>query len=645
MKNRIPILFMLAISATVLQAQELHTDSNRALKQYNAGMEAFHFLNFDQALQHLSEAVSIDSGFYEAYMVMGDINKDLRRFEKAKYNYRKAIAIDSLFYVPAFYHLATCEINTGEYEKARRNFQLYLQAAEQRSSYRREALKSVRDCDFALNAMKNPLDFQPVNLGPQINTERNEYWPSVTADGQLMVFTVLVGDGRPTIPGGPQNQGQEDFYYSKKEAGVWSPAQTVGSNLNTYGNEGAQSLSADGFSMYYTACDRRDGFGSCDIYYSRQISGQWNRGKNVGRPVNSAYWETQPSISPDGQTLYFASNRPGGKGGMDLWLSRMKADGSWSEPLNLGDSINTSYDEMSPFIHPDNKTLYFSSKGRPGMGGFDLYYARKTNDTIWYQVRNLGYPINSHADELGLVLEASGETAYYSSAVDDRRGKDIFSFEMPESIRPDMVTYMKGKVFDKNTGQLLSARFELINLETGEKVMDSFSDQNGSFLVCLPTDMNYALNVNREAYLFYSRNIPLKGVHSVEKPYLTNIALSPLEQGEVLVLNNVFFDFNSSALLPESQLELDRLFALLEENPGISIEVGGHTDSVGEEAYNQLLSERRAESVYQYLLEKGLEAGRLSYKGYGESRPAGENETADGRKLNRRTEITITAVN
>lgn len=622
-----------------LRGQDLHTNSNRALKYYNEGKQSYDYLFYDQAKKAFNRALEIDPAFYEAHMMLAELHRDMNEFEEAKEHYRLAVAIDSFYYTPAFFYLAEMEMYTGDYKYALENYRRYMASGPSSDANKRTAKQAIKNCRFALEALLDPLPFKPVNLGENINSEYNEYWPSVTADGQTLVFTVLapVG-GRGARPGAML---QEDFYISRKEQGRWNPAESTGRPLNTPGNEGAQSLSADGRYMFFTACDRTGGMGSCDIYISRRVDDTWTAGTNIGSPVNTSAWETQPSLSADGKQLYFASNRPGGKGGMDLWTSHRKEDGTWGNPVNLGDSINTPFDEMSPFIHPDNKTLYFSSRGKPGMGGFDLFYARKESDTMWTQVHNLGYPINTYADEIGLVLEASGINAYYSSSVDNQRKKDIFTFEMPERNRPEMVTYMKGKVYDRKTGMLLEARFELTDLGTGKKVMESQSGRDGSFLVCIPTNRNYALNVQKQHYLFFSDNIPLKGVHSVDDPFLKDIPLRPAEAGEVLVLNNVFFDYNSARLLPESLFELDRLYDLLQQNPGLKIEIGGHTDSSGKEAYNDTLSERRARSVYDYLAERGLPESRAVYRGYGEQQPVSDNDTPAGRQKNRRTEITI----
>jgi hypothetical protein len=423
---------------------------------------------------------------------------------------------------------------------------------------------------------------------------------------------------------------------------VWGNAFNAGSPLNSGQNEGAQSLSSDGNYMYFTACDRSGGLGSCDIFFSASENGKWSLPVNLGSPVNSSSWESQPSINADGKMLFFSSNRPGGNGGKDLWYSVYKTNKKWSTPKNLGNVINTSGDEMSPFIHFDGKTLYFSSDGRPGMGGLDIYFSRMQEDSSWTEPKNLGYPINTYNDEMGLTIESGGQKAYFSSKRDEQGGKNIYSFRLYESIRPDPVAYLKGKVSDKETGKTLIAEYELINLSTGKTAVINSTDGNGNFLVCLPSGFNYGLNVSRKGYLFYSENFMFEGQHTVMEPFLKKIKLSQLKVGEKMLLANVFYEVDSWQLKKESMAELNKLSNLLKENKDLKIEIGGYTDATGSDEYNLSLSEKRALSVVDFLVSNGISHERLKYKGFGNTSPVGDNVTYEGRKLNRRTEVQIT---
>ncbi len=365
--------------------------------------------------------------------------------------------------------------------------------------------------------------------------------------------------------------------------------------------------------------------------------------ENLGEVVNSPQWDSQPSFSSDGKTLYFASNRPGGKGASDIWKTILQADGQWTPPVNLGDSINTREEEMAPFIHPDDQTLYFSSRGHPGMGGLDLFYSRKDVNGGWRKPVNLGYPINTCADEITLVVNARGNMAYISSDKLGGKGRqDIYKFPLYREAQPMLTTYFKGIVYDEETRAKLEARFELVDLGNSKMVAESRSDRiTGEFLLALPTERNYALNVSRDGYLFYSDNFSLTGYNPQDKPLIKNIPLKPIRIGEAVILKNIFFDTDKFILKDESLVELQKLLALLQKNHGLKIEISGHTDNIGSEAHNLELSGNRAIAVYQYLLQHGISAGRLSHAGYGFSQPIDVNTTEQGRANNRRTEFKV----
>jgi len=611
------------------------------MRFYNDGLAAYDYLDFKHAEANFREAISQDKNFFEAYIMLGDLMAKQRRFSEAVINYRKAVKIDSLFFKPVFFTLAEAEMKSGDYANALIHYKVYLAQTGMSAKNTLVAAKSLKDCEFAVKAVKNPIPFNPVNVGSGINTKEDEYWPSISADGSKLVFT------RQDNPGDNPSHSvflQEDFYISIYSDSLWNKSFNAGPPLNTVQNEGAQSLSSDGNYMYFTSCDRRGGMGSCDIYFSSNNEGKWTEPANLRSPVNTPGWESQPSISADGRTLFFASSRQGGIGGKDLWFSRLNDKNIWTNPVNLGEGINTAGDEMSPFIHFDGRTLYFASDGRPGMGGFDVYLTRMKDDSTWTEPQNLGYPLNTFSDEMGLVIESNGKKAYFSSTRNKSQGKDIFSFNLYESARPNPVSYLKGKVYDKETGKLLKAEYELINLSTNQKIIKNSTDVMGSFLVCLPSGYNYGINIIKRGYLFYSENFMFEGEHTVAAPFIKKIVLSPLKAGEKMQLANVFYEVDSWQLKKESLSELDNLVNLISENKNIVIEIGGFTDSTGTDEYNLTLSEKRALSVVNYLISKGIPSASLKHKGYGNSMPLGDNVTSEGRKLNRRTEARILEV-
>jgi hypothetical protein len=620
------------------QTRELHTRSDRALKTYNNGLRAYDFLDFKSAESYFKAAAAIDKNFYEAYLMLGELFSKQKRFSEAIVNYRNAVSLDSLFYKPLFFALAQAEMMSGNYADAALHYRIYLDQKTSSEKNRLIAEKNIKNCEFALDAIKNPVPFNPINIGDSINTRDDEYWPSITADGKTLMFTRQINSGR-----NEENRLkiQEDFYFSNRLDSVWMKAIDAGRPLNTLHNEGALTISSGGDYIYFTGCERPGGFGSCDIYYSSFDGRRWSEPVNAGSPVNTKSWESQPSISADGKMLFLSSNRPGGFGGMDIWYFTLNNQGRWGKPKNAGAKINTGGDEMSPFIHFDGQTLYYSSNGLTGMGGFDIYETNMLEDSTWTEPENLGYPINTFNDEMGMVIESGGLTAYFSSKRDNSNGKDIFTFDLHESIRPTPVSYMKGRVFDKETGVSLKAIYTLINLSTGNTTVKNTTDETGSFLVCLPAGYNYGLHISKPGYLFFSENFMLEGNHTAVEPFLKNILLSSIKVGETLKLANVFYEFDSWKLRNESIKELDILFALLAENKNIVVEIGGYTDSYGTDEYNLNLSEKRAKSVADFLVKKGIDTGRLKYKGYGNTSPIGDNITAEGRQLNRRTEVKI----
>jgi len=619
-------------------SQGLHTSSGKALKIYNEGLSAYDYLDYAAAEKDFKQAVTIDKSFYEAYIMIGELMAKQNRNLEAALNYKAAVRIDSLFFKPVFFNLANAEMMSGDYYNALIHFNVYLAQDGMSPKNKKVAEKNLKNCEFAVTAIKNPVPFNPVNLGPGINTIDDEYWPSITADGQTLMFT-----RQPNPVTNPSFKGivQEDFYISYLTAGIWQKAFNAGAPLNTDQNEGAQTLSSNGDYMFFTACNRPGGIGNCDLYFSAFKNGKWTEPSNLGSPVNTKHWESTPSVSADGRTLFFSSSRPGGFGGKDIWMTRLNEKNLWTEPVNPGPNINTDGDEMSPFIHFDGKTLYFASDGRIGMGGFDLFITRLQEDSTWSTPKNLGYPINTYNDETGLIIESGGQKAYYSSVRDKSKGKDIFSFNLYESARPNPVSYMKGKVYDKETGGLLKAEYELINLSTGKVMMKNITDDSGNFLVCLPSGYNYGINVSKPGYLFYSENFMFEGMHTAAEPYIKKIILNPAKVGEKMLLANVFYEIDSWDIKKESLSELDNLVTLLSENKNLAMEIGGYTDSTGSDQYNKVLSEKRAMSVVNYLIKKGISTERLRFMGYGNTSPLGDNVTIEGRKLNRRTEAKI----
>ena len=636
-------LMLLLFAIPVLAQGSLHTQNKRAEKAYQKALSYFQQRQYGQAEANLREAVKLDPQFVEAWLMLGDAFSEQKEADSAILAYRKAIHIDAEIFPPALAVLARMLRAKGAYEEALCYYRHYLRLSET-GKLREEAIRGEASCLFALKALDNPVPFDPENVGEGVNSAYDEFVNAISSDGEYLYFTVKL----PPAPDNIQAGGRlvEDFYFSEWGDGSWQFRRPLGEPVNTPGNEGALMISADGRYLFFAGCERQDGFGSCDIYYAIREGEGWSKPRNLGRPVNSGRWDSHPSFAPDGRTLYFSSNRGGGKGGADLWMSRVNDAGEWAPPVNLGDQINSPGNEMSPHIHPDGRTLYFASDGHPGMGGLDIFVSRMKEDGSWETPRNLGYPINTLADELALIVDASGALAYFSSDKLGGSGKyDVYQFPLYAEVRPLPVTYMKGQVLDARNGQSLQARFELIDLESGRTVVESWSDKHkGDFLVCIPSNASYALNVSADGYLFHSEHFFLPPDYTQLHPYKKDIPLQKISVGKSVVMQNVFFDTDQHQLKPESRVELNKLVRLMEDNPGMHIEIAGHTDNVGSEAYNLQLSEQRARTVFDYLVDNGIAKDRLTFKGYGFSVPIADNNTEEGRAQNRRTAFTVTAL-
>lgn len=606
-------------------------------------LEAFHkaqrlsSVQADASLRELDKLLKSDPTFIDAQIEWANIKNQQGKYAEAELGYEKAVSIDPGYLPGVLLSLAIVEFDQEKLTEASDHFKQYLALGNISAKSKATAEEYLESAQFQIYAIENPVPFDPVNLGPAINTKDAEYLPALTADGQKLIYSAV-------------RMGQEDFFISHKIDGMWQTGVPI-SAVNSEYNEAAHSISADGKFLVFTICDRPDGFGRCDLYYTEYIKGAWTPVQNMDSPVNTTGYESMPSLSGNGKSLYFACDRKGGHGGLDLWVSNRQSDGKWGQPQNLGASINTAKNEQAPFVHPDGQTLYFMSEGHPGMGQFDLFFSRKQSDGSWGKPQNLGYPINTKGAEGAFTVSLDGTTAYYASDMEGGFGKtDIYSFPLYEAARPQPVTYVKAIVSDAVDRNKLSAQVEFVNLETRNVFISSITDADGEFLITLPTGKDYALNVSKEKYLFYSENFALKNKATVDDPFELKIELNPVPENIIsgagdlskpIVLKNVFFETGSAALKNESLSELNRLKKLLEDNPAIHIQINGHTDNVGSNDDNMQLSENRAKAVYDYLINNQITADRLKYKGFGETMPIASNETEKGRKENRRTEFIL----
>lgn len=626
-----------------------YTSTNKkAIKLFEEGKKYYEVRKDEEAEKLLNKALQEDPNFVEAHSALAYLLMEKRKTKEAITHFQKAIDINPKFFPRNFFDLGLAQLLTGDYDNAVKNLESFLKFERINPNTKDQATQYLKNAKFGSNALKHPQPFTPVNVGPGINTSEYEYFPALTADGRTFMFTRNIRSGAGV--NAPQ---QEDFFISQKTKEGWQIANPIPS-VNTAGNEGAPTLSADGQFMFFASCiemsgdygsPERKGYGSCDIFYSQKQNGKWTVPVNAGQQVNTRNWETQPSFSSDGKTLYYirgSVTREGIKN-PDIYSATVGEDGKFGEAVRLSDVINTPFKEESVFIHPDNQTLYFSSEGHPGMGGLDIFVSRRQADGSWGLPVNLGYPINTVTDENSLVVDANGKLAYFASEREGGfGGLDIYQFELPETLRPEKITYVKGLTYNAKTKIPTDASFELIDLETQQSVTKAFSNSAGEFLVTLTSNHNYLVNVSKPGFLFYSDNFSLKDkVADYNKPYQLEIPLQPIDTG-IIELKNIFFDVNKWDLKDQSKAELQKVIGFLKTNATLKIEFSGHTDNSGDKLFNKTLSNNRAKAIYDYVIEKGgIAASRLSYKGYGDTKPKAPNDTAENKAKNRRTELKI----
>lgn len=539
------------------------------------------------------------------------------------------------------YYLGMAYLRTDNEESAIPYLEYYVRNYKSQNSNVLEKHKAMYRLHYVREQKKllalPPTMANPLKLPNHVNSPYPDYGPVVDATGTLLFFTSRRLGGISEEPSGAK-EGDEDGYFTERRGDQWSPAQPLPEPLNSSLNEGVDSFSADGQLMFMTGCGRGNGIGSCDIYYSELRGDTWSVPENMGDIVNSIEWDSQSSISFDGNRIIFTSGRTGGYGDVDLYMIEKNPFGEWGPAMNLGPMVNTPFTEHSPFFSQDGKTLYFSSDGHPGYGGLDIF---KTvyEDSRWSTPANLGRPLNTERGDQFFTIGGSGEKGYFSS---DRDGVfNLYEIDIPESMRPEPTIVVSGTVTSVKDGTKVSAYILVEDLNTGELIAANKSNSaTGHYLVVLPSGRNYSVSANKEGYFFYSQRFEVPRTVRFQE-IKKDIQLKPIEKGAKVVLNNIFFETGKATLTPESRLELEKAIELMRTNPTMVVEIGGHTDNVGDDSFNMKLSHDRARSVRDYLVKGGIASERLQAKGYGELNPVASNETEDGKKANRRTEFVI----
>jgi outer membrane protein OmpA-like peptidoglycan-associated protein len=629
--------FIKAICLLIFSCQLLRSYSQtpfsstnkKAVDAYEKGVQALKDRNIEKAFSEFEEAIERDKLFSEPYFQLGRLYEQNRQFGNALLNYEKAVNAQEKTSVTeiAAQQVGQLYLKKGEYQKALVFLEKGIGAVTASNQIRYKT--RIENCKFALEASKKPLIINPLELPKSVNRFQSQYFPVMTADRETLIYT------------GNQDS-DENLYVASVKDKIWTEPVSISEKINTKENEGTATISADGRTLVFTSCGGRKGFGSCDLFISYKQGDNWTSPQNLGLGVNSPEWESQPSLSADGRTLYFVSDRKGSLGKRDIWVSKLDSTNIWAKAKNVGNPVNTVEDDLSPFIHANGKTLFFASEGHVGMGGLDLYFTENQQGK-WKSPENLGYPLNTFEDQVALFITADGKKAYYSLERDQddkyRRAK-IVEIEVPESLQAKFkaTSFVKGIVYDAKTKQKLQADIELIALKNNELVGKISSDaQTGTYTSVLTSGGEYAVFVSKKGYFFKSLNFDFSDKIGLDK--ILDIPLEPIKKEAKEILNNIFFDTAKWDLKSESTVELDKLVSLLKANPDLPIEISGHTDDVGKDADNLILSQKRAKSVVDYLAQKGVNVLKIKAEGYGKNRPFLPNSSEENRKLNRRIEV------
>lgn len=625
---------ILLITLDSFSQSGLSTKSKKAAELYRQADNYRVRGQYIPAIDLLNQAIKKDKNFFEAYFRLGVIHKAKGDLEQAEGLLSKVLELNDKN-AGAYFELSELYLKQSAYQKSLEYINKYL-ALNPRNRARVNEAKSIKqNADFGLKNADVISEFKPRALSDTVNRFPMQYFPIVTVDQEAIIFTRRLGR---TV------HDDEDIVISyKNDKGRWGAPTSISENINTGFNEGTCTISADGRTLIMTSCVGRKGYGSCDLFVAYKFGNEWTTPKNLGANVNSSSWDSQPSLSADGRTLYFVSNRGGGVGRRDIWVSYKDDQDKWSKAKNLGRKVNSVNDDISPFIHPNNKTLYFASNGWVGFGGLDIF-SSEYDSSGWTKPENLGVPINTGEDQVALFITSDGERGYYSNENNSLPDKKnfIYEFNVPKNAKVKYRTsYVKGVIRDLDTKKPLSARVELYDLKKDQRVAFVKSDSlSGDYLMVLTEGSEYALYINKKKYLFKSLSFGYDLNENLE-PIEIDIWLEPIKEGATTELRNIFFEVNKFDLKDKSKTELKRVATFLINNPQINVEIAGHTDSSGAASFNVQLSTNRAKTVYQFLLNQGVSKNLLTYKGYGASQPAHPNDSEANKQKNRRIEFII----
>lgn len=634
------ITFTLCLVVTIASAQGMRT-FNPEEANFKRAKALYDEDKYEELISFLEPMIAGGNTSSQLTLYLANGYAFSGSYEKAVEVYEKLLAKDPDYNYVSYYYCGYSYSQLKQYDKAVGKYDLFLQKHPKTADYTLFNHRAKYKRDYALKhaaLIKSEVRLKdPVLLTSLVNTQYPEYLPMLDPTGRKLYFT---SDRKGGISQEQSDDSDfdEDLFFIEKINNQWTAPMLMPEPINSTNNDGAASFSADGQTMVYGACGREDGIGSCDLYISYLEGNTWSQPVNMGNVVNSSGWDAHSTISYDGNRIIFSSGRNGGYGNEDLYMVERNIFGDWGVPINLGSMVNTPFDESSPFLSQDGKTLYFASSGHPGFGGYDVFKTIFENGR-WSEPVNVGRPLNTPGDDKYFTIGGSGEVGYFSS---DRGGNlDLYEIEIPEDMRPQPTVIVSGTVTSAKTNSPVGAYVMVEDLNTGELIaVNKSNSATGKYLVVLPAGITYSVSANKEGYFFYSQKFDVPLTQRFEE-ITKDIALKPIEKGAKVVLNNIFFETGKSILSPQSKVELQRAIDLMRANPSMVIEVGGHTDNVGDDLLNMKLSHDRAKSVRDYLVNGGIESVRVQAKGYGELNPIATNETDEGKQANRRTEFVI----
>lgn len=659
------IILILFVLGTTVYAQDEENDgckiqNKKAEKLFNAGSAEFKAHQYTAAAKLFKEAIDIEPDYVDAYYGLAKVFTFKENYSTAKKYYLKVAELCPTYDIYVFYYLGQIYLGADEYDSSYYYMNEFAKGIENLSPEQQKLYKTLdkdyNHADSVKYYAKNMSDilskkvpFNPTHV-KNVSSARDEYLPIITADNELCLFTrKTIASKTKTVYSDAQFTYDEKFMFSERKNGSFSEGAEMPYPFNENDNEGGATLTINNQQLFYTVCKylSDNSYFNCDICTSTYSNGFWSDIESVSSKVNNdKTWESQPSISSDGKTLYFLSDRAGGYGGYDIYVTN-KLDSGWSVPENLGPNINSAGNEKSPFIHTDNLTLYFSSTGWPGVGGYDIFYSRKDKDGKFTKPKNIGYPINSEGDDVGFFVSTDGHYGYFASNDTTRfkgvGGWDVYSFDLYPEARPDTVLFIKGNVKDELKDAPTTASVELKNVKTKQITQVDVDSTTGNYVIATLFKNDYTLTVKKDDYAYTSKYISKEDTAVANDPTSVKVdfEVKPIEVGESYRLNDIYFAYGSYDLTDASKLIIDGFIDFLKDHPTMKVSIHGHTDNISGADFNMTLSQNRAKTVYEYLIENGIESNRLGYKGFGLTKPISSNATEEGRSKNRRTEFVI----